>query len=118
MNRGRHKKYNNEDRYDIDRILFKYGFIITDNHSEVCNIIRKAVKYIKLFYGRNWSISTNSITYSPKMKISTEDAIIQFVRSPYSSFPTNLTEEGFVIWRTYSKIVARSMNFRNNRNIN
>lgn len=111
MNRGRHKKCNNEDQYDIDRILFKYGFIITDNHTEVCNIIRKAVKYIKLFYEKNCIIAANSNTYPSK--INTEDAIIQFVRSPYSSFPTNLTEEGFVMWRTYSKIVARSIDFKN-----
>lgn len=110
MNRDRHKKRNSKDQCDIDRILFKYGFIITDNHSEVCNIIRMAVKYIKLFYEKNWLIAANSNTYPSK--ISTEDAIIQFVRSPYSSFPTNLTKEGSVMWRTYSKIVARSINFK------
>lgn len=110
MNRGRHKKCNNKDQCDIDRILSKYGFVITDNHSEVCNIIRMAVKYVKSFYEKNWAISANSNTYPSK--ISTEDAIIQFVRSPYSSFPTNLTKEGFVMWRTYSKIVARSIKFK------
>lgn len=116
MNRDRHKKRNSKDQCDIDRILFKYGFIITDNHSEVCNIIRMAVKYIKLFYEKNWLICVNSTTY--RTKISTEDAIIQFVRSPYSSFPTNLTKEGSVMWRTYSKIVARNIDFRITKNIN
>ena len=118
MHRGRHKKRHSEDQCDIDRILFKYGFIITDNHSEVCNIIRMAVKYVKLFYKKNWSIADNSTTYPSKMKMSTEDAIIEFVRSPYSSFPTNLTKEGFVMWRTYSKIVARNIDFRITKNIN
>lgn len=97
MNRGRHKKYNGRSQRDIHQALLSNGYTIINDRSIVCYILRQAVMYSKGYRKRF------------QERISTEQAIIHFIKYPYDAFNFLCTKDGPVIWEKYIKIINRNV---------
>lgn len=95
MNRGRHKK--SDKNGFIDVVLAKYGYKITKDVKVVRTILLAASSYIK----------KDQESYG--VRISTEWAIITYIKNPYGAFYFYNTKEGADVWKTYTYMINNSI---------
>ena len=95
MNRGRHKKSDKNEFIDV--VLAKYGYKITKDVKTIRTILLAASSYVK------------KAQESYDLRISTEWAIITYIKNPYSAFYFYDTKEGTAVWGVYTRMMNDSI---------